>query len=141
MPVVNYENGLEMSIDSNSSEPVYLQIADHVRRAIAAGVYRPGEMIPSLRTLALELHVNPNTVQRAFEALEREGLVHARKGLGMFVTNQGLASAREQSTARMHELFVRGVQTGREAGLPNEVIRGAFERAVDNVDTIASAPR
>ena len=62
-----------MSVDPNNPIPIYQQIADNIRRSIAAGVYRPGEMIPSLRVLALELTVNPNTVQRAFETLEREG--------------------------------------------------------------------
>ena len=89
-----------MAIDPHSSVPVYSQIVEHIRRAVAAGVYRPGEAIPSLRALAVELTVNPNTVQRAFEALEREGSIQARKGLGMFVTENGAASAIEPVCGR-----------------------------------------
>ncbi len=54
-----------MNIDPSSHVPIYLQIADAVRAAVAAGVYRSGEVLPSLRAMAIKLHVNPNTVQRA----------------------------------------------------------------------------
>ena len=118
-----------MAIDSHSSVPIYTQIVEHIRRAVAAGVYRPGETIPSLRALALELVVNPNTVQRAYEELEREGLVQARKGLGMFVTENGTASAIDKSAASVYANFVQGIRAGRAANLPPERIRGAFALA------------
>lgn len=121
-----------MSIDLTSSVPVYQQIVDYIRRAIAAGVYRPGEMIPSLRTLALELSVNPNTVQRAFEALEREGLVYARKGLGMFVTKQGAQSARERAHANVYDTFARGVRAALEANMSHPQIRQVFRQALSD---------
>ena len=75
-----------MSIDPSSATPVFQQIVDYLQRLIASGVYRPGELIPSVRALALELRVNPNTVQRAYQALERDAVVTARKGVGMVVT-------------------------------------------------------
>jgi GntR family transcriptional regulator len=116
-------------IDPNSPVPIYQQIGTYIRRRVAAGVYRPGEMVPSLRALALELTVNPNTVQRAYEALEREGLLRARKGLGMLVTEDGAASARGRSEAAVYSTFVDGIQAGRAADLPADQIRGTFERA------------
>ncbi len=122
-----------MTIDPHSSTPVYLQIADHVRRAVAAGVYRPGEMIPSLRAMALEMVVNPNTVQRAYEELEREGLIRSRKGLGMFVTTDGVASAQAQSEAAVYASFAEGVRFGQSAKLPPERVRAVFEKAWDDV--------
>jgi GntR family transcriptional regulator len=123
-----------MSIDLGSSIPVYQQIADSIRRSIAAGVYRPGEMTPSLRALALELTVNPNTVQRAFETLEREGLIYSRKGLGMFVTTHGARSAQDRSRVAVYETFAHGIRAGFEANMPNEQIRRTFKRAFDDVD-------
>lgn len=122
-----------MSIDPNSSVPIYHQIADDIRRQVAAGVYRPGEMIPSLRVLALRLTVNPNTVQRAYEQLERDGLVHARKGLGMFVTQQGVESAQNKSAQALYDTFANGVRAGRAANMPAERIRTAFDKAFDDV--------
>jgi GntR family transcriptional regulator len=118
-----------MGIDPHSSAPIYQQVADQVRRAVAAGVYRPGEAIPSLRALAVELTVNPNTVQRAFEALEREGLIQSRKGLGMFVTENGAVSARSHSEAALHATFAEGIRSAQAARIPPERIRCAFDKA------------
>jgi len=122
-----------MSIDPNSPVPIYQQIADYIRRAVAAGVYRPGEMIPSLRATALELTVNPNTVQRAYEALEREGLIHARKGLGMVVTKGGAASAQSRSAAAVYSAFAQGIHAGQAANMPSMRIRDTFKRAWKDV--------
>jgi GntR family transcriptional regulator len=118
-----------VSIDPSSSVPIYQQIGDYIRRAVAAGVYRPGEMIPSLRALALELTVNPNTVQRAYEQLEREGLIQARKGLGMIVTKDGAASAQHKSEAAVYSTFDQGIRAGRAANIPPRRIRAAFDKA------------
>jgi GntR family transcriptional regulator len=56
-----------VKIDPGSHIPIYLQIADGLRAAVAAGVYRPGQALPSLRALAIDARVNPNTVQRAYD--------------------------------------------------------------------------
>ena len=76
-------------IEPESHVPVYLQIVEHLRSAIAAGVYRPGEALPSLRVLATDLKVNPNTVQRAYEELDRQGVIRSHRGVGMFVAERG----------------------------------------------------
>lgn len=128
-----------MGIDSHSSVPIYTQIVEHIRRAVAAGVYRPGEAIPSLRALAIELVVNPNTVQRAYEALEREGLIQARKGLGMFVTENGTASAIEKSAASVYATFLQGIRAGRAANLPPARIRDAFDQAWEHLHVEAGS--
>ena len=78
-----------MKIDPRSHVPIYLQIAEEVRAAVAAGLFRPGEALPSLRALALEIQVNPNTVQRAYDGLEREGLIYSQRGRGLFVAERG----------------------------------------------------
>ena len=123
-----------MSINPNSPVPVYLQIADHIRGAVAAGVYRPGEAIPSVRTLALDLTVNPNTVQRAYEELEREALIESRKGLGMFVSKHGTTSAQTQSEQAMQGAFVQAIRGGRAARIPAKRIRAAFDVAWRNIE-------
>lgn len=118
-----------MSLDPNSPVPIFRQIGDHVRRAVAAGVYRPGEMIPSLRAMAMELTVNPNTVQRAYEALEREGLIRGRKGVGMFVTEEGAAAARGKSGSMVEAAFAEGIRAARAADLSSAEVRAIFEQA------------
>ncbi len=124
-----------MTIDPSSPIPIYKQIVDEIRRSVAAGVYRPGEMIPSLRALALELAVNPNTVQRAYEALEREGLIHARKGLGMFVAEGGVASAQSKSEAAVYASFAEGIRAGQAANMSRKHIRTTFNKASDDHNT------
>ena len=123
-----------MNINPNSPVPVYLQIADYIRRAVAAGVYRPGEAIPSVRALALDLTVNPNTVQRAFEELEREELIEGRKGLGMFVSKNGVTSAQTQSQQAMQGAFVQAIRGGRAARIPSKRIRAAFDAAWRDIE-------
>jgi len=118
-----------MGVDPHSAIPIFEQIVNHVRGALAAGVYRPGEPIPSLRVMARTLTVNPNTVQRAFEQLEREGLIEARKGLGMFVTTDGATSARTQSAAAVYTAFAQGIRVGQAARLPAGQIRESFDNA------------
>ena len=66
--------------------PVYAQLIAHIRQAIASGAFQPGERLPSVRDLALEAGVNPNTVQRSLTELEREGLVFSQRTAGRFVT-------------------------------------------------------
>lgn len=126
-----------MPIDATSPVPVFMQIADHIRRSVAAGVYKPGDTIPSLRAMALELVVNPNTVQRAYEELEREGVIQSRRGLGMFVTQDGVAGARARSLAAVQAAFTHGARAARAAGMSPEDTRAAFERACSDgqIDT------
>jgi DNA-binding transcriptional regulator YhcF (GntR family) len=67
--------------------PVYIQISDRIKQFILSGEYAPGEQIPTVRQIALDAAVNPNTVQRAFNELEGEGLIIPHGTLGRFVTD------------------------------------------------------
>jgi GntR family transcriptional regulator len=125
---------LIISINPDSHVPIYQQIVDHIRRSVAAGVYRPGEPIPSLRQLALDLVVNPNTVQRAYEQLERDGLIQARKGLGMFVTENGAVSALTKLQAAVYSAFAEGIRAGKAARMPAQRIKTTFDRAWDDAN-------
>ena len=69
-----------------NDQPIYSQLIQRLTEAIVSGVYAPGEKLPSVRELALEAGVNPNTVQRALTELEREGLVFSQRTAGRFVT-------------------------------------------------------
>ncbi|MGE5528297.1 MAG: GntR family transcriptional regulator [Patescibacteria group bacterium] len=72
-------------IDPASGTPIYLQIVEQVKQAVAGGVLRPGQRLPGTRDLAIELAVNPNTVVKAYQALEREGLIELPRGRGAFI--------------------------------------------------------
>ena len=82
-----------LRIDTTSSIPVYAQIVDQIKRAIASGTLRAGDPLPSLRETAVKLRVNPLTVGRAYKQLEQEGLVETRHGLGSFITAQAQGPA------------------------------------------------
>ena len=122
-----------MKIDPGSHIPIYLQIADGIRAAVAAELYRPGEALPSLRALAIEIQVNPNTVQRAYDHLEREGMVYSRRGRGLFVAEDGATSARTHTQQAVRRAFDEGIRVGRAAGMSERQVRDTFEAAMDGI--------
>lgn len=72
-------------VDPSAAVPVYSQIMNQIKHSISSGLLRSGDRLPSIRELAKELRVNPNTVVRAYRELEREGIVESRRGQGSFV--------------------------------------------------------
>ena len=82
-------------IDVKSRVPIYEQIIENVKRLIIQGVLLPEEKLPSVRSLAQELTINPNTIQKAYRELEREGFVISRPGKGSFVNDMTETMNRE----------------------------------------------
>ena len=82
---------IPFSLDPKSGVPIYRQIQDQVRYGIASGRLRPGEQLPTVRALAVDLSVNPNTVIKAYSELEREGVLTGEQGSGTFVAPQAPA--------------------------------------------------
>src|SRR5688500_12958127 len=101
-----------MRIDPNIPIPIFLQIVNGIRSQIAAGIYRAGDLIPSVRAQALTLVVNPNTIQRAYEQLEREGLIFSRKGTGMVVAPDSRAAAQEGVRHALAAAFAQAIAAG-----------------------------
>lgn len=120
-----------MNINPRSHVPIYLQIADGVREAVAAGIYRPGEPLPSLRALALEVQVNPNTVQKAYDELAREGLVYSQRGRGLFVSEEAKSDAISQARQVVQRSFEEGIRAGSAAGLNAREIKGVFNACLN----------
>ncbi|WP_099466567.1 GntR family transcriptional regulator [Konateibacter massiliensis] len=75
-----------MTWNLNSDRPIYSQLVDKIKMDIIAGVYKAGDKIPSVRELAADASVNPNTMQKALTELEREGLVYSQRTSGRFIT-------------------------------------------------------
>ena len=76
-----------MPWDLDNNRPIYLQLMEKIQQDIVTGVYKPGEKLPSVRDLALDAAVNPNTMQKALAELERNGLVYAQRTSGRFITD------------------------------------------------------
>ena len=96
-----------------NDQPIYSQLIQRLTEAIVSGVYAPGEKLPSVRELALEAGVNPNTVQRSLTELEREGLVFSQRTAGRFVTeneNMIVNAKLRISDERVSE-FLRSMKT------------------------------
>lgn len=98
--------------------PIYLQIMDEVRRAIVIGTLAQDDPLPSLRQLAAELRVNPNTVQFAYRELEREGAVYVKRGQGTYVSNSSTPQVERRRLLR--EVAVRALRDAFRHGVAAE---------------------
>jgi GntR family transcriptional regulator len=76
---------MRLELNFKSGKPVYLQVADQVKAAVASGAARPGDVLPSIRPLAEELRVNRNTIAKAYTELERQGVITTVSGRGCFI--------------------------------------------------------
>jgi GntR family transcriptional regulator len=121
---------MEFQVSTSGREPIYRQLAAQVREGVARGRLKPGERLPSVRELSRTLVVNPNTIARAYTELERDGVLHTRQGMGVFVaqpSNDLTRSARKKKlTERVDGLLTEAVYLdfARE-----EVIAAVTERA------------
>src|SRR6478752_9324718 len=107
---------MEFQVDPTTRVPIYRQLMDQIRLAVARGRLKPGSRLPSVRVLSRELVVNPNTVARVYTELEREGLVCTRPGLGVYVARprQELTrkARRERLTVSLDRLLTGAVHLG-----------------------------
>lgn len=107
-------------LDPDSATPIFRQIADGLRAGIARGAIGAGELLPSVRVLAEELGVNPNTVHRAVLELERDGLVSSERGRGMLVRSGMVNSARATGEDAVLAKLVDAVRHAQAIGLDVE---------------------
>src|SRR6478752_3497009 len=91
----------DLSITTGNTVPIYRQIVDQICRAVATGQLAPGEQMPSVRVLAEQLVINPNTVARAYADLIREGVLEARKGKGVFAARRRPAFTKTERLRRL----------------------------------------
>jgi len=90
-----------MHWELNTERPVYLQLMEQIQVCIISGYYKPGDKLPSVRDLAAEATVNPNTMQKALAELERSGLVSANRTSGRFITSdQNMIKKLKEQSAR-----------------------------------------
>lgn len=111
----------------DDSRPIYLQIMDFIKTKIIAGFYKPGEKLPSVRDLATEASVNPNTMQKALLELERTGLVYTVRTSGRFITEDAgkLAEIREQMAREQLLCFIKNME---QLGFTKEQIQKLLDK-------------
>ncbi len=111
---------------------LYQQIVDAFKREIAAERITPGSPLPSFRALAEELLVSLITVKRAYEELEREGIIYRRQGLGTFVADRGHDRMRASRRAAARDSIAAGVRSGREVGMTDRELQQVFREELKN---------
>ena len=101
-------------IDYRDARPIYEQVVEKFRLLILRGVLCPNDRLPSVRNLAVELSINPNTIQRAYTELERQGYIYTVKGKGNFVSesNRFLSKYKEELFAQLREICKIALDTG-----------------------------
>lgn len=123
--------GMILRIDTTSSTPVYAQIVEQVKRAVATGMLRAGDSLPSLRETAVKLRINPLTVSKAYKQLEQDGLIESRQGLGSFVADNGQSPAEDYRRAALTQgvdsLILDAVNLGVSIEELEELIRERIE--------------
>jgi GntR family transcriptional regulator len=125
-----------IQLDLHSGMPVYRQVIDQVRGGIASGLLEPGDQLPTVRQLAVDLAINPNTVIRAYRELELGGLLETHQGTGTFISAQKMKRANAEREKQLAQIVGDCVSRAGAAGftiddlmdelrgMANEPIRG-----------------
>ncbi|GGE76772.1 GntR family transcriptional regulator [Priestia taiwanensis] len=118
-----------MEFDNNL--PIYIQIMYYIKKQIVTGQLKEGDKIPSVRELATELQINPNTVQRTFQELEREGIVETKRGMGRYVTKERgkIMDIKREMSKELIQTFLKGMYS---LGFTKEEIINVITGAVEN---------
>ena len=116
-----------ITIEASGFIPIYEQIKKGIKGEISLGVLKANETLPSIRDLAAELVVNPNTVARAYRELELEGLIYTRKGKASFVSENSTPLIQKEKVRLIEGVFDRAIAEARKFGLDAVEIRRIVE--------------
>ena len=117
---------VDISIDERSAEPVFSQLITQIREAVKNGSLKPGTPLPTIRELAQELQINPNTVAKAYGLLERDAVIETRGRKGSFVHLNGKKHSKVDLGSQAMSVLAQSVASLRETGLTDSEIRNAF---------------
>lgn len=120
----------EWTIQPDDPEPLGDQIVFRILYAIARGVYRPGDKLPTVRDVAARLRVNPNTVSKAYRDLERDGILVSRRGTGVFVHESAYETALERRQSLILQRLERAAGEALDAGLEDDEIQSVLSLAL-----------
>ncbi|HEX6637602.1 MAG TPA: GntR family transcriptional regulator [Steroidobacteraceae bacterium] len=132
---------MDISINLSDGVPIYRQIVNQVKYLVASGLLRPGEELPPIRTLALQLKVTPNTIVKAYGELEISGVVHKRRGSGTFVSEArpqqvALRERRRLIERRVDALLAEAHQLNFTT---DEILRMVRDRRAEMDENVAAA--
>jgi GntR family transcriptional regulator len=124
----NGSTGFQLAIDLHTGVPVYRQLIDQVRGGIASGSLTAGDQLPTVRQLAVDLAINPNTVMRAYRELELGGLLETHQGTGTFIANKKIE---RKSAERERQLVQMAGEVAARAGATGFTVEELIERLRD----------
>lgn len=122
----------DMTLDYSSGLPVWIQIKNRISYLIGSGEYTAGDRLPTVRSLALDLDISYNTVNRAYMDLERDGVIMTRKGRGTFVSEQISHPTNESDMQTLQLLVDECLQTARNAGMSDKDILEFIEQRIQH---------
>ncbi|HBV96523.1 MAG: hypothetical protein JL50_16925 [Peptococcaceae bacterium BICA1-7] len=117
-------------VEPGRGVPIYIQIMDQIRRSVAGGTLAPGEQLPSVRDLALQLAINPNTISKAYQELEHEGVVYTLRGRGTFVSGQASALSESDRLKRLDESVDKLLVEAYHLGCTTGEVLGAVKKRI-----------
>lgn len=120
MNIIKYDN--DFTIDTKSGVPVYKQIVQWVEFNMSIGKFKAGDRLPTVRQLAIELKVNPNTVAKAYSELEAKGLVNTQVGYGTFIADKKIELSEIERRKKAHKLCANFIIEMRKLGYSNDEI-------------------
>jgi len=120
-------------VNSSSGLPLYLQIESQLKHAVAAGALKQGDALPSVRKMASDLRINPNTVARAYQNLERDGLIRSVPGGGTYVADNVPGLLKTEKLKRLRPLAVQVAVEGTHLRLTREDILKLVQESLDEL--------
>ncbi|MGZ4961945.1 MAG: GntR family transcriptional regulator [Limisphaerales bacterium] len=121
---------LAFNINTGSDTPIYKQIADHIRLCVATGRVSIGEQLPSVRALAEQLVLNPNTVAKAYGELARDGIIESRAGRGIFIIQKRKVFSAEEAWRRLDPTLDALIGEAMALDISRQELREAFEKKI-----------
>lgn len=115
-------------LDGYSGVPVYRQLIDQVQGAIASGILKPGDQLPTVRLVAVELAINPNTVLRAYREMEIRGILDTQQGTGTFIADRPADASNEHRERQLEQLVTEFVSRAGAAGLTVDELIDALKQ-------------
>ena len=119
-----------LTVDPRSGVPIYLQIIEQIKRSIALGVLQAGEQLPTVKQLAIDLTVNPNTVARAYRELERDEVIETAPGRGSFVRANGVTDSPRVAAEIAADALDVALREAKSVGLERTDVRELFDAAL-----------
>jgi GntR family transcriptional regulator len=119
-----------LTVDPRSGVPIYLQIIEQIKRSIALGILQAGEQLPTVKQLAIDLTVNPNTVARAYRELEREQVIETSPGRGSFVRANGVTELPKVAADIARDALDLALREAKSVGLGLTEVRQLFDETL-----------